>query len=287
MKRVIAALCIILTIVMALPAVSFASGLSITGVTPEDGKKGLQPQNMAVKVSFSESMLGDTVLEKNKDKFTITDPDGKEFAYTLVNTEKYPDQLLIVLDENLAANTTYTFTVKPGVVSENGSVLSEGMSSTFITRNLKTDSTLSMVMMIAMMALMFGATVISQRKEQAAQVAAEKAKADAMNPYKLAKAKGISVEEAQAQIDREKAKIERKRAKEEAEQKKLEEAKAAEMAAVEARIEAEEAARRKANNFQVKGPRSIKDAGGRVPKSVIRKNKAKRAAAEKAKKKKR
>ena len=71
-------------------------------------------------------------------------------------------------------------------------------------------------------------------------------------------------------------------AKAEEETRKREEAKRAEMAAIEAELDAQEAAARHAANYQVKGPRSIKAAGGTVPRSVIKKNKAKREAAEKA-----
>ena len=58
----------------------------------------------------------------------------------------------------------------------------------------------------------------------------------------------------------------------------------AEVAAAQRRLEEEYEAARHANNYQVKGPRSIKDAGVAVPRSVVKKNKAKREAAKAAEK---
>lgn len=282
MKKTAAKLCIIMILVLAFSSVAFASGLSVVSVSPADGSKGYQPQNMAIKIRFNEQM---TDSDANADKFSVTDPEGNDISFALVYSEKkYPDELWLVLDKDLVPDTEYTVNIRPGVLSASGSALGEGQTTTFRTRNTTVDNYISMGFMVIFMVVMFWGTSKAAKKaaEQSDPIAAEKAAIARMNPYKMAKERNISVEEAQAIINKEKEKLSKKLAKAEEEKRRLEEAKRAEMAAIEAELEAQEEAARHAANYQVKGPRSIRDAGGLVPRSVIKKNRARREAAEKA-----
>ena len=282
MKRIAAVLCIIMTLILACSSFAFADGLYVESITPADGSKGYQPQNMAIKVRFSEQM---SEAAENQDKFSITAPDGTEIPFQLVHSEKkYPNELWAVLSQDLLPDTEYTVNVKAGIVSKSGSTLENGQTTVFYTRNTKIDNYISMAFMVVFMVFMFVATSKAAKKaaEKNDPIAAEKAAIAKMNPYKMAKEKGISVEEAQAIVEKEKEKLAKKQAKAEEEARKREEAKRAEMAIIEAELAAQEEAARHAANYQVKGPRSIKDAGGTVPRSVVKKNKAKREAAEKA-----
>ena len=280
MKRtaVILSLILILAILMS-PSV-FASGLTIVNVTPKDGEKGKQPQSMAVKVTFSENMMDEQAIEDNASKFHVLDPEGNEIPFQITYSEKkYPNELWIILNETLGSNTKYTFKVDPGVRSASGTTLDQAYTSVFYTRNIKTDSIISFALMFIMMGVMFFASSKARKKMQEESVAPVKAaKNDNLNPYKIAKERNISLDEARVYVEKEKARIAKKQEKYEKNQAKKEEAMAAQMAEVQKQIEAEEAAARAARNFRVKGPRSIKAAGGRVPRSVIKKNKAKRAA---------
>ena len=285
MKK-LAAVIAALVLILASAVSASAADLSIVKVTPKDGAKGMQPSNMAIKVKFSADMRGgESADTANADKFVITDPEGKEIEKTLVHSDKYPDEIWVVLTGELASNTEYTVSIKEGIVSADGTKTSEAKTTTFKTRNVKTDSIVSMVFMFGMVAFMI---FMGQRetKKQAAQTDVYYAldAAKKLNPYKIAKQKGISVEEAIAYCDKEKAKAQKAVDKANAEKAKAAAAKEAEMAAAAARIEAEMAAAHDASVFKVKGPRSVKAAGGKIPRSVRNRSKAKEEAARAAEK---
>jgi hypothetical protein len=294
MKKRFPALLIAVLLILASASAAFADSLTIVDVTPADGSKGYQPANMAVKVRFSEDMMDESAIAANKSKFSITDAEGKALEFDVVyNASKYPDELWLVLTEDLQPNAEYKFTVAPGVVSSSGSTLAEGVTTTFYTRNVKTDGFISMGLMVVLMVAMFGMTARSAKKAQEKEDprAAEKALEDSLNPYKLAKQKGISLSEAQAIVDKEKDKLEKKKAKAEADRIKREEKKAEERKKMEEELEffgtdnTELKKELRAEGiYLVKGPKSIKEAGGRVPRSVRMRREAKRRrAAEKAK----
>ena len=294
MKRRFPALLIAVLLILASVSAVFADDLTIVDISPADGSKGYQPANMAVKIRFSEDMMDESAIAANQGKFSIVDPDGTEQPYDIVyNASKYPDELWLVLQNDLEANTEYTVTIQPGIVSSSGSRLAEGLTTNFYTRNTKTDGLVSMGLMLVLMVAMFGMTARSAKKQQEKEDprAAEKALEDSLNPYKLAKQKGISLAEAQAIVEKEKDKLEKKKAKAEAERVKREEMKAEERKKMEEELEffgtddSELKKELRAEGiYLVKGPKSVKEAGGRVPRSVRRhKEEKRRKAAEKAK----
>ncbi len=290
MKRTLKLTCLIILTVLLAAGSCFAAGLTVTGVSPKDGKTGMQISNMAVKFTFSEDMVSPSV-DKNAEKFKVTDPDGNEIPFQMVySEEKYPDQLWLILQGELVPNTEYKCSVSSGVVSKSGNVLEKGFESTFKTRNTKVDSWISMAMMMGMMGVMFFATSKQTKKAQEEQSGAPAdSSAKQYNPYKLAREKGISVEEARQLIEKEKEKDARKAAKLAESKRQKDEAMAAEVEEARRRLEEEYEAARRASYYQVKGPRSIKDAGFAVPRVVVRKNRARREAqkaAEKARAKK-
>ena len=285
MKK-LAAVIAALVLVFASAVTASATGLNIVKVTPKDGAKGMQPSNMAVKIQFSEAMDGgETTDLANKDKFVISDPEGKAIEFAIVHSDKYPNELWIVLTGELESNTEYKVEIKEGIVSAAGNKTTESKTTTFKTRNIKTDSYISMAFMLVMVGFM---VFMGQRenKKQAVQTDVYYAldAAKKLNPYKIAKQKGISLEEAVAYCEKEKAKAQKAVDKANAEKAKIAAAKEAEMAAAEARIEAEMAAAHDASVFKVKGPRSVKEAGGKIPRSVRNRSKAKEEAAKAAEK---
>ncbi len=294
MKKRIPALLMAVLIVLASSAAVFASGLEIVDISPADGSKGYQPANMAVKIHFSEDMMDESAIAANAGKFRIENADGEAQPYDIVyNAEKYPNELWLVLQGDLEADSEYSVTIEPGVVSSSGSTLSEGLTTKFYTRNTKTDGFISMGLMVVLMVAMFGMTARAARKQQEEEdpKAAQKALEDSLNPYKIAKQKGISVEEAQAIVAKEKEKQEKKAAKAEADRIKREEKKAEERKKMEEEVDffgIDDAEFRKELRqegiYRVSAPKSVKTAGGRVPRSVRLHNEAKRRkAAEKAK----
>ena len=286
MKKLLATLSIVLALAMAFAPMAFASGLEITGISPKPNQKGLQVTNMAVKVTFNEDVSDTANDSTNQTKLIIkseADADGKvtEYSYAkgnikLVHSDKYPNELWYILDATLSADAEYTITVQEGIVATNGNKLGADYTSTFKTRNTKTDSLISVAMMVGMMVIMVLATSKAAKSttqgQQQEQQAAKK-QVENLNPYKIAKEKNISLEEAKAYVEKEKAKYAKEKEKQEAEAKRKELERQAEIEAMEAKIEAEMQAKRKEFFYRVKGPSSITRTGREVPKSVIKEKK--------------
>lgn len=284
MKRITALISLILILTVFSSTVVFASGLTVTDITPKDGETGKQPQNMAVKVTFSQDMMDETAIAANKAFFRIKNAQGVDQAFEIMySAEKYPDQLWLVLEQTLESDSEYSVEILPGVISAKGDTLNEGMTTTFKIRNTATDAKVSMGLMAVMMIFMFSATSKAAKKtaEKESFETSGKIKEENLNPYKISKIKGISLEEATAYVEKEKAKIAKREQKLEEERRRIEAEKAAEMEAIEAELQAAEHSEGK---FRVAGPHSVKDAGGRVPRAIVKKNKARREAEKAAEK---
>ncbi len=280
MKRFTAVLAAAVLVICLAVMPAFAAGLEITGVTPKDGAKGRQPANMAIKLKFSEDMVGDESKDAiNTGKITIKNAEGKAYDFTIAHSDKYPKELWIVVKDTLESDTEYTVAVEPGIVSTSGNTTAESFTTTFKTRNLGTDSTISMVLMVGMIVLMIFMTQRDTKAQMAkTDVNLALAEAKKLNPYKIAKQKNISLEEAKAYCEKERAKAQKAVDKANAERAKAEAARQAELDAAAARIEAEMAAAHKASVYSVKGPGSVKAHGGTIPRSVRNRSKAKEEA---------
>lgn len=279
MKRIIACISMILILSVLFGSAIFAGTLNITDITPSDGETGKHPQNMAVKVSFDQNMIDEAIIASNKAFFSIKNASGVSQQFEIIySADKYPGQLWLVLEQPLESNTEYKVEVLPGVRSAKGDVLEKGLATTFRTRNTDTDAKVSLGLMAAMMIFMFSATSKAAKKtaEKDSFESSGKIKEENLNPYKLAKIKGISLEEATAYVEKEKTKIAKKEQKLEEERKRIEAERAAEIAAIEEELLAAERADGK---YHVSRPHSILDAGGKIPKSVVKKNKQRREAA--------
>ena len=286
MKRFSAILAAVVLIIALAVVPASAAGLEITNVTPKDGATGKQPANMAIKIRFSEDMTGnETIDAANKGKVTISDPEGKTFDFTIAHSEKYPNELWLVINGSLDSDTMYTVKIDAGIMSTSGSTTSEGRTLTFKTRNVKTDSTISMVMMFGMMGLMMFMSSREMKKSMSeSDVNYALAQAKKLNPYKIAKQKNISIEEATAYVEKERAKAQKAVDKANAERAKAEAAKQAELEAAQARIEKELEEARRASIYSVKRRASVKEAGGTIPRYVRDRKKAKEEAAKAAEK---
>ena len=201
-------------------------------------------------------------------------------SYALADA-RYADKVVIITD-TLESNSDYTCTAKAGIAAASGNTLASDYTISFRTRNTKTDNTMSTVLMFLMMGFMLFSTVRSAKKmaeEQAAKGSGKMPDDDKnTNPYKLAKAKNIPVEKAAAIIEKDKAKQAKKQAKYEEEKAKYAADYDEQVKKFEAEIRAEMEAERRANNFHVKKPASVRAAGGTIPRSVIKANKKKREA---------
>ncbi|MDD2295101.1 MAG: hypothetical protein PHW61_04155, partial [Eubacteriales bacterium] len=102
MKRITALISLILILTVFTGTTIFASGLVVTDITPKDGETGKQPQNMAVKVTFSQDMMDETAIAANKHFFKIKDAQGVDQPFEIMySADKYPNQLWLVLEQTL------------------------------------------------------------------------------------------------------------------------------------------------------------------------------------------
>ncbi len=179
---------------------------------PEDGYAKVAAQNVMIKLYFSDDVIKKETQAANKDKFEFTDSKGKKVDYKIYYDEKEPNKICILSTKELKMEKEYTLTIKGGLTSDAGQTLGANEMVKFTTKG-NSGGKMYILLMVAMGAVMVLMTVRDQKKK-----AAEEGDSNAMmtittNPYKLAKEKNISVEEAKALIAKEKEKVEKKTAK--------------------------------------------------------------------------
>ena len=264
MKRLgIAAAALAMAILLE-TAICFAGTLEIEGSYPKDGGTGLSPVNCAVKVFFNQDVYDAANLEANSECFILTGTDGKREEIRVLKDEKNRNMVLVVLNNDLEQDTEYRLTVLGDFVASSGDLLENDTTITFRTRNQGSDNTTTMIMMVVMfVGVIFFSTKMMKKQNQ--KDGDEK---DAkVNPYKVSKETGKSVEEIVAKTDKQK----RKKADEEARRK----ARLSDDEVVEETLEIN-------YNKRVRGPRPISAAGSAYlsgKKAKARAEEAKRAAA--------
>lgn len=251
-----------LMVMLACPF-TYAAGLELVSMSPKDGQTGLQPMGVAIKMTFNENMTDKATQEANKDCFTVTDSKGKKIKLMPVyDASKYPNDIWLILKDNLISNNEYKVVISGDLVSSEGNQLGKDIVSDFKIRNTGTDTTVNMVMMVGMMGgMVFFSSMDAKRKMK--KEAEEHMEEETLNPYKIAKEKGITVEEAVKQVEKEKAKAAKKRAKQQAEEAK--------------HHQIQEGVKRVAQK------KPIAAVGGKTPQAVLKRNQEKRDAEEKAK----
>lgn len=188
-----------------------AKALNLTQSYPEAGDNHLQMENSGIKLFFDGNVIDESVWETNKNAFTLSTKDGKKNvpirAYS--NKASGNNYILVVVDKGqpLESKTEYIFTVKSGLRSQEGQVLSEDIVLDYTTVDMEGNTRINMILMGVMVVGMIVMTVFSNKRQEKKET--EK-KEEKLNPYKIAKEKGKSVEEVMAQLEKEKARKERK-----------------------------------------------------------------------------
>jgi len=245
--------CIIATIsiliVLLQATFCFAGNLEIVNSYPHDGGTGFQPVNLAVKLYFNQDVLNSANQEANKDCFKITGPDNKSQPITVLYVPKEEGLVEVVLKNTLEEDTEYKLTISGEFMASSGDTLGSDQTITFRTRSTKNDMKINMVMMgVMFVGIMFFSS--RQMKHQMKKDAEEKEKEEKVNPYKVSKETGKSVQEIVKKTEKQKQK------------KALEEAKRKENLEKEEQNPSHEDERDNGNK-KVKGPRPIL-AGGSV-----------------------
>jgi len=273
-----------MTLAFSAPASAVEGTLKFISSTPSDGGSNVPIENVGVKLFFDGNVTHESVWLANSKAFTLTDPEGNA-----VETEAHPGQrpgeegYILVLARPVPAkegqpgqlmqSAEYTLVISGDLMAVNGARLGEDIRIRFETMDMSANARFSMIIMVVMMvgavALMF---VTNWRKMKAEAEAAALAKA---NPYRVAKDKNISVDDAKALIEKAK----------ERNQKQLEKTggKApdpVERTSAAPRLDSKKKVKK---THKIKGPRPVSEGGSRF-KTGRKGQKARKARAEAAKK---
>lgn len=201
-KRFLRILAAVLLMSLLMTQSVYAEGLTIESIHPEDGDTGMQTTNQMARIVFSNGI--DAVA--NADNFKILDEDGNEQEIMVIDQPEQPERVNLVLINDLKDNSEYTIVIDEAVTDMDGNVLGTSSKTTFKTRNLKTDSIVTTVMMVVMMGAIVVFTFRDQAKKarEAEEAAAKsgKKKEEKVNPYKDAKKEAEKVK-AQKQKEKE------------------------------------------------------------------------------------
>jgi len=265
--RVIGVACVLATaLILALATPAFAAGGSLNFIksTPESGSSNVPIENVGVKLFFDSNVTDESVWANNAVCFKLLDSAGKEVDYNVYPGQKAGEEGYILVLANpepakegqpgqLMQDSDYKLIISGGLMSIDGAVLSDDIQINFKTMDVAANSKLSMiimvVMMVAVMALMF---ITNWRKMKAEAEAAALAKA---NPYRIAKDRKITVDEAKELIEKAKEKN----------KKQLEKVGGKAPAPVEKKSAAPrlDAKKKKKDTHKVSGPRPISEGGGK------------------------
>lgn len=204
MKNLGRILSLSLLIVLLSCSLSFAAGLELIDSYPPDGGDGFHPENVVVKLYFNEDVSAKEVQDANQNAFKFTDEKGKSLPLKVLYSEKDLDQIWVMVDQSLESDKPYKLEISGTLQIPNGDTLGENKTIEFRTRNTSSDTTGYMAIMGIMVVGMVLVTSISTKramKKEAAQGEASK-----INPYKMAKETGKSVEEIVAKTEKEKEK---------------------------------------------------------------------------------
>lgn len=289
MKKTIKILCLIFMMATlafaAAPAVIAAEGSGVAlrlieqESSPQPGTKNLQIQNVGFKLIFDGNVTDKSLQDINAKCFTLRDSKDKKIETQVYYGSKRDDYILVIAvpkdkDGNskiLDSKKTYTLTISGKLQSIDGRILGEDVKMEYTTVDTEGNTKIYMLLMLVVVAVMIAGTVISTKRKAKAEAEAAFVQKSA-NPYKLAKEKGISVEQAMARIEKEK-------------QKKAKLIGTADSTSAASVSKQGAAADSSKNTRRVKGPRPISTAGGlyKTGRKAIAEQKAKEEAAHRAK----
>ena len=200
MAAVLTAALILLTAGVA--AVSAApDGFQLVETTPKDGYSRVQAQNVMVKLYFNSDV--DQTASLNEDNVTFTDSKGKKVKFRIYPDQKQSNMLAVLASNDLKVDKSYKVTVSESFVNNDGDTLGTAQTIKFQTKT-SGGGLVYMLLMVAMVVVMVFFTVREQRKKQEEE-------------------KGISVEEANRIIEKERKKEQKKIDKKTEKQKRREE----------------------------------------------------------------
>ena len=202
---------IALTLAFTAPAYAADGTLNFISSTPTSGGSNVPLENVGVKLFFDNNVTDYSVWASNATMFTLTDPEGNKVDYEAYPGQKVGEEgYILVLAKPIPAregypgqllqDSIYTLTISGDLMALGGARLGDDIRITFQTMDMGANTRLSMIVMVVMLvgviAFMF---ITNFRKMKAEAEAAALAKA---NPYRVAKDKNISVDEAKFLIEK-------------------------------------------------------------------------------------
>ena len=283
-STVVIVLAMIITLALASPVFAAGGSLSFVKSTPESGDTNVPIDNVGIKLFFNDNVTSDSVWASNALAFTLKDSSGNLVNFEAYRGEKIGEENYILVlarpestvegqPAQLMQDSTYTLTISADLMSADGATLGEEISISFTTMDVAANSRISMIMMVLMLVAVFALMFITNWRKMKAEAEA-RALANA-NPYKLAKEKGMTVDEAKTLIDKAKEKN----------KKQLEKVGGKAPEPVERKSSAPrlDSKKKKKETHKVKGPKPISE-GGSSFKTGRKAEKEKKARAETARK---
>lgn len=219
-RRLGAIIALTLLMVMMTTSLCFAGTLKLEDSYPRDGGKGMQVENSGVKLYFNQNMINKNNEAENLKCVKLTDAKGKKLPIRVLYSPKEKGLVLVLVDkQTLVSDSSYKLSVSGDIMAASGDTLGEDIHIKFNTVDTSSSMKANMVMMgIMMVAVIWVSSKAAKKKE-------EKDKEEALvdekvNPYRIAKETGKSVEEIVAKDQKEKEKQRKKLEKKLAQQAK-------------------------------------------------------------------
>jgi len=205
-----------LSIIMVLMNFSmcFASGLELLDSYPKDGSDQARPENFLVKLYFNEDVSATEVQDNIENAFKFTDSKGKTLSTKVLYDSKKPKEIWVLVNETLESGTSYELYISGDLENANGDTLGEDKIISLKTRNTNTDNNVNMALMgVMMVGMIFFTSLNTKRQIKKQEEEAKTAEDIKVNPYKVAKETGKSVEDIVAKTEKEKEKARQKEEK--------------------------------------------------------------------------
>lgn len=209
-KRIGAIVALTLLMVMMTTSLCFAGTLELEDSYPRNGDKGMQVENSGVKLYFNQNMIDKNNEAANLKCVKLTDSKGNKLPLRILYSPKEKGLVLVLVDkQTLLSDSSYKLSVSGDIMAASGDTLGEAVHVKFNTVDTSSSMKANMIMMgIMMVGVIWVSSKSAKKKEEKDKE--EAAAEDKVNPYKVAKETGKSVEQIVAKDQKEKEKQRRK-----------------------------------------------------------------------------
>ena len=213
MKRTGRILSLVLLIVMLASSLTFADALELEDTYPKNGYKNAAIDNFGIKLFFNQDVNSEEFAAENEKCLKLTDPEGKKVPIIVVYSEEEQGMVLVLADVTdkdykITESTKYTLTISEDFTASNGETLGEDVTIDLTTLNQSRSQKINMALML----VMFGSIMFFSRKQNDKKEEVKEAE-EKINPYKVAKETGKSVEEVIEEDRKKKEKLAAKEAR--------------------------------------------------------------------------